>query len=181
MPEAQKPKPQTDKDRAAWLAHIERMFDKQGERTEGLLACVDQRVATLEDTLLATTKRAKNRMAILEDTLEKKLSTVDKAHKDRGISWRRLEKRIEEIAKMRGQGDDGTAREPNAEPQPRATPRTSLAPTSIWEARRSFKQNKHYNSKVWRRADMPSPRTNFAGWHRETSRREKAMLETWPH
>lgn len=75
------PPPQADAgaDTPIWCTHMERMFEKQGQRTEGLLIQQDRMISMLGDTLLTTAKRMQTRMQSLGEVFERKLTHIGDA------------------------------------------------------------------------------------------------------
>lgn len=54
--------PAAPTDAPLWSTHMERMFDKQGQRLEGLFIAPDRRISMLEDKLLAAAKKTQSKM-----------------------------------------------------------------------------------------------------------------------
>lgn len=78
---------------------MEKMFEQQGQRMEGLLFKQEWRISMPEDTLLTTAKRTQTKTQSLGEMFERKLTHVGEAQTaKRNEEIKRLEEKIDKMA-----------------------------------------------------------------------------------
>lgn len=79
-----------------WLAAMQGMFDRQGDRMEFMFRNVDERMTGLENVLINSTVRTQQRMREMEESWRKDMARNNDKQEDKfGAELRRLEVKIE--------------------------------------------------------------------------------------